>query len=434
MMASPGPDQGIFAFPRKIQIQTVDACNFRCPACPYPLRADGTHRPRMEASLVDKIIAETRAAERTIKLCLMLQNEPLLDKRFLQFLEEAHAAADVIESISSVTNGSTLTLPLLDQLVGFERFSLTISVNANDRERYRAVHGVDLWDHLNDLLTVWQGRRQRVRLSFIVDSSALDEGRTFLERWRGRGYRTRLVPIMSRAGLVPLGAERRLVQDDFGYCHYPVDTLNVLADGAVILCCNDWSHDELLGNLRESTIAEIWNTERYRALRTAAMEGRIRDVASGCRGCDYPMRSTVRMELEAMAGAADVLLSQDGRTVEHQSEVRLGEQGPTRPVTVIGLDSAAGTITCAMAGEPPAEQRLWFRFSIAHGEIFSFGTLSEMWCPCRLSGAHTTGQGLEMISLLELRPEPGAEMSRLFPWYAADWALVRGGQPTVAAT
>jgi radical SAM protein with 4Fe4S-binding SPASM domain len=432
----PGQDQGVFAFPRKVQIQTVDACNFRCPACPYPLRLGGPARPRMDPSLLDGIIAETRAAGRTIKLCLMLQNEPLLDRRFLQLLSQAHEAEDAVESIASVTNGSTLTEALLDRLVAYERFNLTVSVNANDRQRYLEVHGVDLWEDLERLLSRWRGRRQRVRLSFIVEGGALDEGRAFLRRWQGCGYRTRLVPIMSRAGLVSLGPGRRLVQDDFGHCHYPVDTLNVLADGEVILCCNDWSHQETLGNLRASSIREIWNTERYRELRTAAIDGRIRETGASCAGCDYPMRSTVRMELEAMAGAADVLLSHDGTTVEHQSEIRLdGDERPW-PVTVVGLDATAGTISCAIAGSPPALEpgrTVWFRLSIAHGEIFSFGTLAAMWCPCRLTGVSQVSAGDGPLSLLELRPDPTAEMSRLFPWYAADWSLARGGTAAPAA-
>ena len=82
-----------FAFPRKIQIQTHNRCNFACSMCPYEAAAHLVSRVQMDKDLLRKIIGEVAAENEHVELCLMLQNEPLLDRRFLDFLDDAHSGS-----------------------------------------------------------------------------------------------------------------------------------------------------------------------------------------------------------------------------------------------------------------------------------------------------------------------------------------------------
>lgn len=419
-----GASTDLLGFPHKIQIQTYDSCNYKCGACPYPETSEGKVRTRMEAALLSRIIAEVREAGRRVRLCLMLQNEPLLDRRFLDLLDEAHAAEDVIESISTVTNGSMLNAALLDRLVAYDRFQLTVSINANDGERYRQIHGVDLWDRVIGLLESWSGPRQRVRLSFVVDRSSVEEARRFWARWEGQGYETRLVPILSRAGLVSLTSSRRTAEDDFGHCHYPVDTLTVLASGDVILCCQDWEHVETFGNLHEQSIREVWASARAAELRAAAIDGTIRRASETCRGCDYPMRSVVRMELEAIVGGEPVARPADQGVVEHVAELRLGDAAAL-PVVVYDIDPDGGSVSCAVGGSGLPELDEFagsFAIRIAQSDRFSFGSLTPMWCPATVRRLEAfTGADSMPIATLRIDLDRSADAFRLLPWYAADW-------------
>jgi MoaA/NifB/PqqE/SkfB family radical SAM enzyme len=416
--------RGLFEYPRKIQIQTIDLCNYRCPMCPYPALSEGRVPTRMRPDLFTRIITDVREAGRRVRLCLMLQNEPLLDPGVYDLIEEANAAQDAIISVSTVTNGSALTSRKLTRLVGFERLQLTVSVNANEAGRYRAVHGVDSWDRVHDLLATWEGPRDRVRLSFVMDSASVEEARRFVARWTEAGYATRLVPIMSRAGTVPVEAGRRPVVDDFDHCHYPVDTLNVLTDGTVILCCNDWEHHETFGNVGESTIAEVWNGPALTRIRHAALDGRIRDASSACRGCDYPMRSAVRMQLEKLGSTDTSVMETTLDVVDHVTELRLPEGG-TVPVVVFAIDAGTGTVTCAAdaaerwVGELKDGGPCELCIRIAHGERFSFGSLEPTWCPGQVWPAGRA-EG-DDLAVLRIHLDRESEAFRLLPWYSADW-------------
>jgi radical SAM protein with 4Fe4S-binding SPASM domain len=412
-----------FAFPRKIQIQTHNRCNFACSMCPYEAAATSSSRVQMDKDLLRKIIGEVAAENEHVELCLMLQNEPLLDRRFLDFLDDAHSAVSVVDSVSTVTNGSTLTAELLDQLVGYERFKLTISVNATERSRYRSVHGRDLWDRLADLLTGWRGPRDRVRVSFVLDDDSVDEARTFDRHWRQAGYRTRLVPMNSRVD--SLDGERGFstVEADFGFCHYPVDTLTVLADGNIILCCNDWLHKTTYGNVRTASISSLWNQPALRRLRSAAVEGTLREASPMCRNCDYPMRSSTRVRLEALLSESGASPSSGSGTAGHWSEVEFDAGARVAPLWVSEIVPDAGVVGGLLSGSlhSPSSRQVRFEFRIGHEGLFDFGGLGTRWCAGELyqiDPATQHGQTPVLIELDRTAPE-----FRLFNWYAEDWRI-----------
>lgn len=414
-------------FPSKIQIQTINLCNYACPMCPYPQQSEGRVRSTLDVDLFYKIVSEVREAKRRVKLCLMLQNDPLLDRRFIEFLDYAHAAEDAVSSISTVTNGSALTDELLDRLVSYERFYLTISVNATDRERYLKIHGRDLWDRVHGLLTSWEGSREKVRLSFVLDDASLDEGRNFQSYWQGEGYQTRLVPLNSRISSVREEGALHFIDEDYGHCHYPVDTLNVLADGTVILCCNDWEHKQRFGNLNESSVSELWNARKMRSFREAALEGRLRKYPM-CKGCDYPMRSSERVRLESLVSGAPLVQigsSNRGRLAEHVTSMRLPGEAVPVPVFVRDIDAGRGVIygfAATAAGR--VETDVSFEFRIGHSGAFSFGSLDPVWCPGKLSH---DGVGLDGVTPVRVELNPDAPQYRFFQWYHADWSLLQGG-------
>jgi hypothetical protein len=165
-------------------------------------------------------------------------------------------------------------------------------------------------------------------------------------------------------------------------------------------------------------------------MRDLALAGRIREASPTCRGCDYPMRSSVRMALEDLcddgsAPRVDPTFS----VVTHATELRLSRPGATLGVIVFAIDEESGLIGCAADAADPALRELGpveegaLCLRIAHGERFSFGSLEPMWCPARIrrSGPIPNGGGDALALSVQLSPE--AEEYRLLPWYAADWHI-----------
>ena len=425
--------QGLLDFPSKIQIQTVNRCNYLCPMCPYPEVTAQEDKTQIDSELFERLIDEVRQAGRQVKLCLMLQNEPLLDRRFVDFLDLAHRSEDAVSSISTVSNGSVLSEELLDTLMAYDRFYLTISVNSTDRERYQAVHGRDLWPRVHRLLSGWQGRRERIRLSFVLSSDALDEGREFQRFWGDLGYATRLVPIFARVDTMTVDSPVHEIDEDYGHCHYPVDTLTVLADGGVVMCCNDWLHTQRLGDLRNQSIAEVWRSEDRRRLQRAALEGTLRDEAM-CARCDYPIRSSQRLRLEALiADDAPTDPAAGLPTTPHSASLRAAE-GHEIPLLVWNLDEAAGTVSAFAASDRLdwPESGL-FEMRIGHCGTFNFGSLESVWCPVEIDPL-TDSLGVEGSQAVRLRLDLDSEESRFFTWYCADWRLSSPPPPEGAET
>jgi hypothetical protein len=57
----------------------------------------------------------------------------------------------------------------------------------------------------------------------------------------------------------------------------------------VSLCCADFDGREILGDLRTSTIAEVWNNDRYREVRRAQLD---HGGPSICQSCDLPKKDS----------------------------------------------------------------------------------------------------------------------------------------------
>ncbi len=66
-------------------------------------------------------------------------------------------------------------------------------------------------------------------------------------------------------------------------CTNPFREVTVCWNGNVNICCMDWSHEMVLGNIKENTLEEIWNNEKFEAARTALQnKDRNFDPCSKC--------------------------------------------------------------------------------------------------------------------------------------------------------
>jgi radical SAM protein with 4Fe4S-binding SPASM domain len=57
------------------------------------------------------------------------------------------------------------------------------------------------------------------------------------------------------------------------YCEYPWSSLTVMSNGDVVPCPQDYDCEMVMGNAAEQSLEEIWNGERYAALRRAHVDG-----------------------------------------------------------------------------------------------------------------------------------------------------------------
>jgi len=67
-------------------------------------------------------------------------------------------------------------------------------------------------------------------------------------------------------------------------CYYPFYQIIIDYDGSVLLCTHDWGRHLILGNIKDSSILDIWNSEVAKKVRTA-LARKDRNFAP-CNVCD----------------------------------------------------------------------------------------------------------------------------------------------------
>lgn len=65
-------------------------------------------------------------------------------------------------------------------------------------------------------------------------------------------------------------------------CSTPILTFNILYDGKVILCCDDYNKKMILGNINNSSIKEIWNSKQYENIRKMLYNGEYKKIPVCC--------------------------------------------------------------------------------------------------------------------------------------------------------
>ena len=119
-------------------------------------------------------------------------------------------------------------------------------------------------------------------LSFVRQNNSADE-LAFIREWSQVADKIHITDLHNWAGTLN-------AKSDVNYpCYRLWLTFTVLWDGRVSLCCADFDGRHILGDLRTSTISEIWNSPAYRAVRRQHLESGGPEI---CRSCDLPKKDS----------------------------------------------------------------------------------------------------------------------------------------------
>ena len=57
------------------------------------------------------------------------------------------------------------------------------------------------------------------------------------------------------------------MQHKFDFCPVPFQEIEIFSDGSVFACCPSWNEYYSIGNVFESNVEEIWNSDKVVQLR-----------------------------------------------------------------------------------------------------------------------------------------------------------------------
>lgn len=273
-----------------VQLQTTSLCSGKCIICPY---LDSWHkrRPGRMSEAVFQRILEQLAPLSLGKICVYLENEPLLDPGIFQRIAAIKQSLRYT-SLEFSTNAKDLDPQAageLAELLCDAPHEIWISFHGVDRRTHEGVMGLEYercLDNTLHLLTladklplrvVIRGAGQGVHPDLRHDFEFSEaQFRAFWEEQaRRKGVKARLklnwFRYHDRAGAIRrnhLRLNQPIRPDLHGFACPRVDQwLHFLYTGDLTLCCMDYHREAIFGNIVENSLQDILEGQPYLRLR-----------------------------------------------------------------------------------------------------------------------------------------------------------------------
>jgi radical SAM protein with 4Fe4S-binding SPASM domain len=253
----------------RLQIESQSNCNRSCWFCPRTYDRSGSYLDeageavsnRMPTETILDILDQARALGFRGRVGFHHYSEPLLDKRNVVLAREARARG---MRPYLHTNGDVLRHS--DELCEEVKSVYELIVVG--------VYDYDSNEELEESKRYWRRRLAGANLEFSPI------GRSGARSAHSIGIPRALVPSDSRMAVPDL---------TFAHapCHRPLIRMIVQHDGEVCNCCEDTHGVFGLGNVYESSLEEVWFSERHVRIVTDLIAGRRQKYAL-CRNCPLP--------------------------------------------------------------------------------------------------------------------------------------------------
>jgi sulfatase maturation enzyme AslB (radical SAM superfamily) len=272
-------------------IELSSPCNARCEFCPQKFHGVERRQPFMDEWLVDKIAAEIgeMARQERIHAILCGMGENLLRKplviRALDGLQRESAGR--IHTLL-VTNGARLTEDLLEHESFRKLEAIQVSFTGHGRESYEEIFGLK-YDKVVENVTAMSRHMPGKVYIRAVDLGRLRPQRAQFESfWNEKGIPVSVRPLHSRGGHIQDPEAYPGHFRPFAGCEIFDWITFISSDGEVLSCCHDVTSQNVLGDCRTSTLAEIMAAKQ--ALRRRGFEGF--EICSRC--TDFELSSLGR--------------------------------------------------------------------------------------------------------------------------------------------
>jgi len=289
--------------PISVMIEPTNQCNFRCAFCPTGdkdlLNKVGRSKGFMSLNFFQKIIDDISKmsidkGQNLKSLLLYKDGEPLLHKDLHQMISYAKKK-QVTQFIGVTTNGALLNNDISKNLLESELDDLRISITAPSNEKYKNITKTDYtMDEIKNNVDIFYNIKNkkkgktRVTVSIVDTGISYEEKNNFISAFKNISDRVLIKPIMgwsdSDVKDWRLKNKRKKIHEPI-VCGDPFSKLSVNFNGSVSVCCVDWSHNTLVGNLNNESFQEVWEGEKLKKFRILHLKGRRCDIKA-CKNCD----------------------------------------------------------------------------------------------------------------------------------------------------
>jgi len=276
-------------FPLGVDIGTTNLCNAACIMCPHSkLKKMGT----MDMKLYKKII--DNCARLDIKLItLSFFGEPFLDKKIIEKIKYAKEKG---MNVGFYSNASLLTEKLAKDVVEAKLDNITISFDGATKKTYERIRKNLKFEatkknilNLINIKKKLNKKSPKINLVLVELEENKKEIGDFYREWEEKVDSINIINMRNWANDIQKEGTKESFHFNKKIKRKPCALiwLKMIVDwnGDVVLCCDDWNHSTILGNLKKQTIEEIWKGDKLKKIREAHKKGEFNNVPL-CAGCN----------------------------------------------------------------------------------------------------------------------------------------------------
>lgn len=265
-------------WPLAIYVEPSGYCNFKCRFCVHS--QNGLKQENMSLDLFKKLIDEITMWDFVVpKMRFCGFGESVINKDFCDMLSYAKLCGGV-SCTELVTNGSLINRKLALEIPKYLD-DIIISIEGLNSQEYWDITGAQVdFDKLVDDLTFLYQHRAECKIYIKIHNNAIAGNIKKAEK-----FFDIFSPISDRCWIENLsdmfpGFESDMIDkynDLFRWnvaekgeakviehkvCPQVFKAVQIYANGDCVLCCYDWERKNLIGNLNEATLYEIWHSEK----------------------------------------------------------------------------------------------------------------------------------------------------------------------------
>ncbi len=281
-------------FPDAIKIEITGRCNYLCSFC----ATKRGNRPigDIDPDFLKRILHEAKSVG-VKEIGMFLLGESFLVDELAEYIRYAKEEVG-IEYVFITTNGSLATPEKLKGLVAAGLDSIKFSVNAPEREGYKKMHGVDMFDEVVENIKWLSGYlkengltkpRTCVSSIFLPDmEKEQEEFEAMITQYVDDFY---YLPLYNQAGHIG-GVEYTKIVGNPGRKDNMVDPIPCWAlfnaakiswNGWLTACCFDHSREFEIADLNEVSLMEAWHHPKFIEMRREHLDNEL--GKSPCKKC-----------------------------------------------------------------------------------------------------------------------------------------------------
>lgn len=253
-------------FPYFVTIGLINACNISCAHCYRTYNKDRTPKNVLEFEEVENIISQCKEAG-VYSMALGSESEPLLYGRIKEVIKLI--SDKKFEDSWLCTNGLLLDDEYADLILNSNITRLTISIDAITSRTYRRVRGGDFNRLMSNIFNFLAKREKMkkqlpiLRVTFVRYNLTEGEATPFVDFWSRIADEVDVQPLIDIKNVDLL----RYETIDKISCSYPNRMMYVNWNGDYKPCCAEFCKHLTIGNIREMSVLDAWNSAYLNGLR-----------------------------------------------------------------------------------------------------------------------------------------------------------------------